>query len=77
MLKNGRIERARSKAKYEVKLEQYVMKILIEAGVLGDLTMNHVVPVALKYQRELVQVIGGLTIFMKDYGYARELCCVG
>jgi len=61
-------------AKYEVELEQYVMKILIEAGVLGDLTMNHVVPAALKYQQELVQVIKGLKdIYGKQYEkYARE-----
>jgi len=61
-------------AKYEVELEQYVMKILIEAGVLGDLTMNHIVPAALKYQQELVQVIKGLKdIYDKDYKkYARE-----
>ncbi len=47
-------------AKYEVELEQYVMKVLIEAGVLGDMTMNHVVPAALKYQQELVKTIKGL-----------------
>ena len=61
-------------AKYEVELEQYVMKILIEAGVLGDLTMNHIVPAALKYQQELVQVIKGLKeIYENDYKkFAKE-----
>jgi len=61
-------------AKYEVELEQYVMKILIEAGVLGDLTMNHIVPAALKYQQELVQVIKGLKdIYGNDFKkYAQE-----
>ena len=48
------------KAKYEVELEQYTMKILIEAGVLADLTMNHVIPAAIKYQKELVKVVKGL-----------------
>lgn len=47
-------------AKYEVQLEQYVMKILIEAGVLSDLSMNHVVPAATKYQQELINVVKGL-----------------
>jgi len=47
-------------AKYEVELEQYVMKVLIETGVLSDLTMNHVVPAALKYQQELVAVVRGM-----------------
>ncbi len=47
-------------AKYEVELEQYVMKILIEAGVLGDLTMNHIVPAAFKYQQKLATLINDL-----------------
>lgn len=46
-------------AKYEVELEQYVMKMQIEAGVLADMTMNHVVPAAIKYQQELVKIIKG------------------
>ncbi len=55
-------------AKYEVELEQYVIKIMIEAGVLSDLTMNHIVPAAIKYQQELVNVIKGLKeIYEKDY----------
>jgi glutamine synthetase len=68
------LNRREVEAKYEVELEQYTMKILIEAGVLGDLTMNHVVPAALKYQQELVQVIKGLKeIYNKDYKtYAKE-----
>ena len=36
------------------------MKVLIEAGVLADLTMNHIVPAAIKYQQELVKVVKGL-----------------
>jgi glutamine synthetase len=55
-------------AKYEVELEQYVNKIKIEAGVLGDLTMNHIVPASIKYQQELVNVIKGLKdIYGKDF----------
>ncbi len=56
------------KAKYEVELEQYVNKLKIEAGVLGDLTMNHIVPAAIKYQQELVNLIKGLKdIYGKDF----------
>ncbi len=55
-------------AKYEVELEQYVNKLKIEAGVLGDLTMNHIVPAAIKYQQELVNLIKGLKdIYGKDF----------
>ena len=40
--------------KLEVKWEMYVKKIQIEARVLGDLVMNHVVPVATEYQTKLL-----------------------
>ena len=41
-------------ARNEVKWEMYTKKIQIEARVLGDLVMNHVVPVATKYQTKLI-----------------------
>ncbi len=41
-------------ARNEVKWEMYTKKIQIEARVLGDLVMNHVVPVAIEYQTKLV-----------------------
>ena len=41
-------------ARNEVKWEMYTKKIQIEARVLGDLVMNHVVPVAIEYQSKLI-----------------------
>ncbi len=38
----------------EVKLETYTKKIQIESRVLGDLAMNHIVPVASAYQSVLL-----------------------
>jgi len=37
-----------------VKWETYTKKIQIEARVLGDLCMNHIIPVATKYQSMLL-----------------------
>ncbi|MDR1368528.1 MAG: glutamine synthetase III [Dysgonamonadaceae bacterium] len=37
-------------ARNEVKWEQYTKKIQIEARILGDLAMNHIIPVATRYQ---------------------------
>ena len=37
-------------ARNEVKWEQYTKKVQIEARVLGDLAMNHIIPVATRYQ---------------------------
>ncbi len=42
------------KARNEVKWEMYTKKIQIEARVLGDLVLNHVVPVAIEYQSKLI-----------------------
>lgn len=38
----------------EVKWEMYTKKIQIEARVLGDLAMNHIIPVATRYQSILL-----------------------
>lgn len=37
-----------------MKWETYTKKIQIEARVLGDLAMNHIVPVAIEYQSKLI-----------------------
>jgi glutamine synthetase len=41
-------------ARNEVKWETYTKKIQIEARVLGDLVMNHIIPIATKYQSALL-----------------------
>ncbi|MFA6812509.1 MAG: glutamine synthetase type III, partial [Bacteroidaceae bacterium] len=41
-------------ARNEVKWETYTKKIQIEARVFGDLVMNHIIPIAKKYQTTLV-----------------------
>ena len=47
-------------ARHEIELENYVMKIQIEARVLGDMLRNHVIPSAIKYQNELIDNVEGL-----------------
>jgi len=47
-------------ARTEVKLEDYTMKIQIESRVLGDLAMNHIVPIAIDYQTSLIDNVAGL-----------------
>ena len=42
-------------ARNEVKWEMYTKKIQIEARVLGDLALNHILPVATRYQSMLVE----------------------
>ncbi len=42
------------KARNEVKWEIYTKKIQIEARVLGDMAINHIIPVATEYQSKLI-----------------------
>lgn len=48
------------RARNEVKWETYTKKIQIEARVLGDLALNHIVPVATRYQSILVENVAKL-----------------
>ena len=47
-------------ARNEVKWETYTKKIQIEARVLGDLSMNHIIPVATRYQSQLLKNVESL-----------------
>lgn len=54
-------------ARNEVKWETYTKKIQIEARVLGDLAMNHIVPVSTHYQSMLLDNVDKLRkIFSAD-----------
>ncbi len=52
--RTGVFSKIELEARNEVKWEMYTKKIQIEARVLGDLALNHVVPVATRYQSLLV-----------------------
>ena len=61
-------------ARYHVDLEEYVMKLQIEARTLGDISRNHIIPTGIRYQNTLIENVKGLKeIFGKDYPkYAKE-----
>ncbi|MBP3565630.1 MAG: glutamine synthetase III [Alistipes sp.] len=50
----GVFNRTELEARTEVKWETYTKKIQIEARVLGDITMNNIIPVASKYEAVLL-----------------------
>ena len=55
--KAGVFTKIEIEARNEVKWEIYTKKIQIEARVLGDLAINHIIPVASKYQSELLDKV--------------------
>jgi glutamine synthetase len=54
-------------ARAEVKWETYTKKVQIEARILGDLAMNHILPVASRYQSMLLDKVSKfMAIFPKE-----------
>ncbi len=49
-----------NEARTHIRWDYYTKRIQIEARVMGDLVMNHIVPVAIRYQSELVENVKGL-----------------
>ena len=49
------MKRKELEARNEVKWETYTKRIQIEARVMGDLTMNHIIPVCTHYQSQLAK----------------------
>ncbi len=47
-------------ARYEIELENYVMKLQIESRTLGDIAQNHIIPTAIKYQNTIIDNIKGI-----------------
>ncbi|MBS1489291.1 MAG: glutamine synthetase III [Bacteroidetes bacterium] len=47
-------------ARNEIRLEGYIKRVQIEARVIGDLAMNHIVPTAINYQSKLIDNANGL-----------------
>lgn len=47
-------------ARHEIELEKYIKKVQIEARVMGDLAINHIIPASIKYQNQLLNNINGL-----------------
>ena len=50
----GVMTKSELEARNEVKWETYTKKVQIESRVLGDLAMNHIIPVAIEYQGRLI-----------------------
>ena len=54
------MNRKELEARNEVKWEMYVKTVQIEARVLGDLSMNHIIPVSTHYQSKLIKNVQGM-----------------
>ena len=50
-----------------MKWETYTKKLQIESRVLGDLALNHIIPVAIRYQSLLITNVAKLKEISDDY----------
>jgi len=58
--KHGVMSHKETEARVEIRLESYIKRVQIEARVMGDLAMNHIVPTAIAYQTKLIENANGL-----------------
>ena len=67
--RTGVLSKIELEARNEVKWEMYTKKVQIESRVLGDLAINHIIPVATRYQSMLVDnVTKLLSLFPAEKG---------
>jgi glutamine synthetase len=70
--KLGVLTPAELESRYEVYNETYVKKLQIEARVIGDICLNHVIPAAVTYQNVLMQSLrGAKEVFGEEY---KKIC---
>ncbi len=67
--RNNILTKRELESRYEVKIEEYTKKIQIEARVLGDLALNHIIPTAIKYQDMLIQSVKGMKSIFNEEEY--------
>ena len=59
-------------ARFEILNETYVKKLQIEARIIGDMCLNHVIPAAVRYQNILIENVKGMKEIFGDS--CNELC---
>ncbi|HNP22397.1 MAG TPA: glutamine synthetase III [Panacibacter sp.] len=65
---------AELEARHEIELEKYIKKVQIEARIMGDLALNHIIPSAIKYQNRLSANIEGMkSAGLPETAYAAQL----
>jgi glutamine synthetase len=71
LLKTGVFTAKELESRVEVEYEKFTKKVQIEARVLGDLAINHIVPTAIKYMTMLTDNVKGLKEVFGDADFER------
>lgn len=62
----GVMNRRELESRYQIKNEVFTKMLQIEARVLGDMALNHIIPTAIKYQNLLLENVNGLRNIMSE-----------
>jgi glutamine synthetase len=71
LVKSGVFSDKELESRVEVEHEKFTKKVQIEARVLGDLAINHIVPTAIRYMTMLLENVRGLREVFNDLEFER------
>jgi len=69
--RNQVMSKVELESRYDLKLEKYIKKVQIEARVMGDLAINHILPTAILYQNRLIENTRGLKEVLDSKSYVK------
>lgn len=71
LIGSGVLTEKELESRVEVEYEKFTKKVQIEARVLGDIAINHIVPTAIRYMTSLIENVKGLKEIFNDVEFER------
>jgi glutamine synthetase len=71
LVDSGVLTEKELESRVEVEYEKFIKKVQIQARVLGDLAINHIVPTGINYMTSLIENVKGLREVFNDTEYER------
>jgi len=76
-IKNKIFNEVELEARSEIFFEAYILKLQIEARIMGEMALNEILPVAITYQNQLIKNVKGLMdLGLKKEAYASQLALI-
>ena len=71
LIRSGIFTEKELQGRVEVEYDKFTKKVQIEARVLGDLAINHIIPTAIRYMTSLIENVRGLKDIFSEIEYER------
>jgi glutamine synthetase len=69
--KNNVLTKRELEARHEIQLDKYARKVQIESRMVGDLSINHIIPTSILYQNTLIENARGLKDVLDQKTYVK------